>query len=168
MIEVVVDDLAFAEVDAIVRPADAALEPVTTAAARVDRQAGERFAAQRRIQTPLAPGAAVVTGAGELPAKFVVHAVIQSADHPVSADAVRRALVSAWQRMAQWQLATVAMPVIGAGAGQLPLEEAARLLRETLDDPMRTAEFPRSVKVVVERESDREQVAAVLGRRGVA
>jgi O-acetyl-ADP-ribose deacetylase (regulator of RNase III) len=165
MIRVVVDDLAFCEVDAIVRPADAALDPVTTAAARVDRQAGERFTAQRRIQTPLAPGAAVVTGAGELPAKFVVHAVIQSADHPVSADAVRRALVSAWQRVAQWQLATVAMPLVGAGAGQLPLEDAARLLRETLADPSRGEEFPRSVTVVVERESDREQVAAVLGVR---
>ncbi|HEU4763501.1 MAG TPA: macro domain-containing protein [Gemmatimonadales bacterium] len=162
MIQVAVDDLAFAEVDAVVRPADTALDPVTTGAARLDRQAGERFTAQRRIQTPLAPGAAVVTGGGDLPAKLVVHAVIQSRDQPVSADSVRRALVSVWQRMAQWQIRTVAMPVVGAGAGQLPIEEAARLLRETLADPARDPAFPASVTVMVDRESERELVAAAV------
>ncbi|MFI5235349.1 MAG: macro domain-containing protein [Gemmatimonadales bacterium] len=166
MIRIVVEDLAFAEVDAIVRPADAALEPVTTAAARVDRQAGAGFAAQRRIQTLLAPGAAVVTGAGELPAKFVVHAVIQSADQPVTADAVRRALTSAWQRIAQWQFANVAMPLIGAGAGQLPIDEAARLLRETFNDPARDPGFPTALTIVVDQERDRAEVDAVFAPRG--
>lgn len=166
MIEVRLDDLAFAAVDAIVRPADATLDPVTTAAARLDRQAGERFAEQRRVQHALVPGAATVTGAGELAAKFVVHAVIQSRDQPASADTVRRALVSAWQRVAQWQLVTIAMPLIGAGAGQLSIDEAARLLRETLDHPLRPPEFPASVVVMVEREADRIEIDAALGRRG--
>lgn len=165
MITVRVDDLAFAEVDAIVRPADAALDPVTTAAAQLDRRAGEKFQQQRRVQTVLVPGAAVVTGAGELAAKFVVHAVISSREEPVTADTVRRALTSAWQRMAQWQLLSAAMPLIGAGAGQLPIDEAARLLRETLDDPARPPEFPAAVVVMVERENDRIEIESALGMR---
>ncbi|HEU5358473.1 MAG TPA: macro domain-containing protein [Gemmatimonadales bacterium] len=165
MIEVRVDDLAFAEVDAVIRPADAALDPVTTAAARLDRQAGPRFSEQRRTQQALVPGAAVVTGAGDLPAKFVVHAVIQSAEQPATADTVRRALVSAWQRVAQWQLVSIAMPLVGAGAGQLSIDEAARLLRDTLDDPLRPAEYPASVVVMVEREGDRAEIEAALGGR---
>lgn len=162
MITVRVDDLAFAEVDAVVRPADATLDPVTPAAAQLDRRAGARFQAQCRVVTALVPGAAVVTGAGELAAKFVVHTVIRSREEPVSADTVRRALTSAWQRMAQWQLASVAMPLVGAGAGQLPLDEAVRLLRATLDDPMRPPEFPAAVVVMVEREGDRVEVEAAL------
>jgi O-acetyl-ADP-ribose deacetylase (regulator of RNase III) len=166
MIEVRLDDLAFAAVDAVVRPADATLDPVTTAAARLDRQAGARFAEQRRVLHALVPGAAVVTGAGELAAKFVVHAVIQSVDQPATSDTVRRALISAWQRVAQWQLVTIAMPLVGAGAGQLSIDEAARLLRDTLDDPLRPPEFPASVVVMVDREADRVEIDAVLTRRG--
>ncbi|MGH7531807.1 MAG: macro domain-containing protein [Gemmatimonadales bacterium] len=164
MIAVRVDDLAFAEVDAIIRPADATLDPVTTAAARLDRQAGARFTEQRQIQHALVPGAAVVTGAGDLPAKFVVHAIIQSAEQSATPDTVRRALTSAWQRVAQWQLGTIAMPLIGAGAGQLSIEEAARLLRDTFHDSRRTSEFPASVVVMVEREADRTEIDAILGR----
>ena len=44
MIEVVVDDLAFLEADAILRPADDALAPITPAAARLDQQAGPHSA----------------------------------------------------------------------------------------------------------------------------
>ncbi|HET7024807.1 MAG TPA: macro domain-containing protein [Gemmatimonadales bacterium] len=168
MILVRVDDLAFAEVDAIIRPADATLDPVTTTAARLDRQAGARFAEQRKIQQALVPGAAVVTGAGELPAKFMVHAVIQSAEQSATSDTVRRALVSAWQRAAQWQLATIAMPLIGAGAGQLPVEEAARLLRDTLDESRRASGFPASVVVMVERDTDRAEIELIVGRPGPA
>ena len=60
MIRVVVDDLAFIEADAVLRPADAILAPVTPAVSRLDRLAGERFAEQRRVSTGLETGAAVV------------------------------------------------------------------------------------------------------------
>ena len=60
MIEVVVDDLAFVRADAVLRPADDRLEPAQGAAARLDTQAGPRFADLRRVQNPLVVGAAVV------------------------------------------------------------------------------------------------------------
>src|SRR5690606_33264355 len=52
VIHAVVDDLAFFEAQAVLRPADASLEPVTAAAVRLDRLAGPKFAGQRRISTP--------------------------------------------------------------------------------------------------------------------
>lgn len=158
MIEVIVDDLAFVRADAVIRPADERLEPVQRASARLDEQAGPRFATLRKIQNPLVVGAAVVTGGGDLTAQLVVHAVIQSRDENVSTDSVRRALVSAWQRAAQWQLMSIATPLVGAGAGQLAIEEAARLIRETWNDPARPAEFPAALTIVVERERDRDEI----------
>ena len=47
VITVIVDDLAFLAVDAVVRPADESLAPLTSEGSRLDRLAGERFAAQR-------------------------------------------------------------------------------------------------------------------------
>ena len=77
MIDVVVDDLAFVEADAILRPADERLGPLTPAMTRLDQQGGERFARLRTVQTPLQAGAAVVTGGGDLTTPFVVHLVLQ-------------------------------------------------------------------------------------------
>lgn len=161
MIQVVVDDLAFLEVDAVLRPASDRLDPVTPSISRLDQLAGEQFAAQRRIQQPLVVGAAVVTGAGALTAKFVVHAVIQSTQIPADADTVRRALVSAWQRAADWELESVATPLVGTGAGQLSIEEAALLLEQT----SRLSRFPSLLLIVVRDETERTTVQAIVTRQ---
>lgn len=163
MIRVVVDDLAFLAVDAVLRPANELLDPVTPAGSRLDHHAGAEFAGQHRVQSPLAPGAAVVTAGGALPARFVVHAVIQSATTSPGRDVIRRALVSAWQRASDWELRQVATPLVGQGAGQLSLEEAATLLSETFRLHRTRAEFPAELQIVLEREDDRAAVEAVVG-----
>ena len=167
MIRVVVDDLAFLQVDAVLRPANATLDPVTAATSRLDEQAGQGFTRDRQVQLPLDVGAAVVTGAGELAAQFVVHVVIQSAERNVARDTVRKALVSAWQRASDWRLASIATPLVGAGVGALSLEDAASLLAETFHARGGTAEFPAQLSIVVDREEDRALVEAILNRGAV-
>jgi O-acetyl-ADP-ribose deacetylase (regulator of RNase III) len=165
VIEVVVDDLAFLAVDAVIRPANEHLDPVTPAMSRLDAQAGEHFTTQRRVQIPLDVGAAVVTGAGDLAAKFVVHAVIQSALMSTNRESIRRALLSAWQRASDWELSAIAMPLVGTGAGQLSLEEAAALLTDTLREHRAHAQYPAQVQIVLEHEAERSAVEAVVARR---
>lgn len=164
MILVVVDDLAFVTADAVVRAADEVLDPVSPEMSRLDRQAGERFASLRRVSTPLDAGAAVVTGAGDLTAPFVLHVVIRDRTRETSRDVVRRALVSAWQRAGDWGLGRIASPLIGVGAGQLSVEEAAELLAETF--PEATAGgSPSELRIVVDRDEDRALVEAIVHRR---
>jgi len=161
MIHVIVDDLAMTKADAILRPADESLGPVTPAIFRLDERAGPRFAEQRRLTTPLKAGAAVVTGSGNLTAPFVLHVVIQDPDSVVGREVVRRALISAWQRATDWDLGTIAAPLVGAGAGQLSMEEAATLLAETF--PAESA-CPSELRIVVERDADRQLVEAIVRR----
>ncbi|HET8648578.1 MAG TPA: macro domain-containing protein, partial [Gemmatimonadales bacterium] len=164
VIDVVVDDLAFLAVDAVIRPADEWLAPVTTASSRLDQQAGPRFADQRRVASPLDLGAAVVTGGGDLTAQFVLHVVIQSAEQSTDLATIRRALASAWHRAMEWRLTRVASPLIGAGPGRLGPEEAAELLAGSVPEPDESG-FQPQLTIVLEREEDREMVeAAVRGR----
>jgi O-acetyl-ADP-ribose deacetylase (regulator of RNase III) len=163
VIQAVVDDLAFLEAEAVLRPADASLEPVTASAVRLDRQAGPAFAAQRRVSTPLEAGAAVITGAGDLAADYVLHVIIQDSETLTTRETVRRALVSAWERCAEWGIHTVASTPVGAGAGLLDIEEAAELMAATFPP---AADCPASLTIVLEREEDRAMVEAVLRRRG--
>jgi O-acetyl-ADP-ribose deacetylase (regulator of RNase III) len=162
LIAVVVDDLALVQADAVLRPADELLQPASPAIAALDRQGGERFAALRRVSSPLAAGAAVVTGGGDLAAPLVLHVVIRDPSAPTGRDVVRRALVSAWQRAADWGLTSLATPLVGAGAGQLGTEEAAELLVETFPPG---AAVPGLLSIVVDREDERALVAAVVERK---
>ncbi|MGH7579820.1 MAG: macro domain-containing protein [Gemmatimonadales bacterium] len=158
----VVDDLATLPVDAVLRPAGESLEPLAEAAARLDRIAGQRFADQHRVSSPLEAGAAVVTGGGDLPAPFVIHVVIRDSDRPVARTTVRRALVSAWQQAGEWGLGRIAAPLVGVDGG-LSLEESANLLVETFPRPG-AADHPAELCIVVERQADRDAVEAIVRR----
>ncbi len=162
MIQVVVDDLALIQADALLRPTDETLNPLTETISRLDQRAGPRFAEQRRLSSPLKAGAAVVTGSGDLPAPFVLHAVIQDPDAGVGREVVRRALLSAWERAADWELGIIAAPLVGAGAGQLSPEEAASLLAETF--PTRRSGCPFELHIVVEGDAERELVESIVRR----
>jgi O-acetyl-ADP-ribose deacetylase (regulator of RNase III) len=100
----------------------------------------------------------VVTAAGALPVGLLVHAIVSSATEPVTRDGVRRAFRSALERASAWQLARVAIPPMGLGAGNLDLESSAELMADELSRHVRAASFPSRVTIVAET----EQEAAVL------
>jgi len=165
VIRVVVDDLAFVEADALVRPATATLAPVSPALRRLEQLGGPGFLAQLRAPMPLAVGAAVVTTAGDLAPEFIIHAVIMSDEQPVTPSGVRRTITSIVQRAVDWELARIATPLLGAGPGSLTPEDAARILNDTLASDMRHTTYPREVCIVVESEEDRDMVEAFIRGR---
>jgi O-acetyl-ADP-ribose deacetylase (regulator of RNase III) len=158
-----VDELASLRVDAVLRPAGETLEPLAASASRLDEVAGQRFADQHRVSSPLEAGAAVVTGGGDLVAPFVIHVVIRDAVSPVAQKTVRRALVSAWQRASEWGLGRIGTPLVGADGGELSLAESASLLVETFPGAG-AADTPAELCIVVERQEDRDAVEAIVRR----
>jgi len=94
----------------------------------------------------------------------VLHVVIRDRSVEPGRDVIRRALTSAWQRAADWGLGRLAAPLIGAGAGQLSLEESAELLAETFPD-LGEGACPSELRIVVDREEDRALVEAIVRRR---
>ena len=165
MIRVVVDDLGFLPSDAIVRPATAQLEPTTPALRRLEQLGGPEFQRQLQLQNELVVGAAVVTGAGgDLPAEFVIHAVIQSRDEPISRRGVARAWRSVLERAREWGFARLTVPPLGLGAGNLTLEEAAEILISVLQEQPAGVEIPADVAIVVETEDQRDVFEGVLRR----
>ncbi len=150
-----VDDLAFVDTDAVLRPTTAALEPTTKSLRKLETNAGASFKKQISTQMELAVGSAVVTDAGDLAADMVIHAVVSSVDEPVTEGRVRQALKSALQRAGDWQIARIATPPIGTGAGNLLIEDAARIMIDVLNQAMPTSVYPGEVCIVVENEEDK-------------
>ena len=78
MIRVCIDDLAFFDGEAIVRPVNEDLGATTPLLRRLELAAGTELHNQIRLQEPLPVGAAIVTSAGELSVELLVHAVVMS------------------------------------------------------------------------------------------
>lgn len=164
MIDVRVEDLAFYEGNAIIRPSTATLGATTPLLRRLELAAGTGLQEQLRIIDSLPVGSAVVTGAGELPVELLVHAIVSSATERVTEEGVRRAFRSALQRTREWQLAEVAIPPLGLGAGNLDIDTSAELMADELTKHRRTTEFPKRVTFVAENGDEAIALDAALAR----
>lgn len=80
-----------------------------------------------RVHGPLRVGEAAVTGAGDLPARWVIHAAAMG-DLPPSASTIRSSTRHALRLATEENMKSVAFPVLGSGIGGFPFEEAARLM----------------------------------------
>lgn len=167
MIEVRVDDLAFYEGDAIVRPVNADLGATTPLMRRLEQAAGPTLLEKIRLHEPLPVGAAVVTAAGALGAGLLVNAVVSSDTEPATRATVRQALTSALHRVEGWRMESVAIAPFGLGAGNLAIEESADVMCDVLATHLRRARFPRQVAIFAETPDEETALVAAARRSGL-
>lgn len=160
MISVRAGDLSALEADAVVRTVRSDGEAITAVGRRLEVGAGPAVATRLQEMGDLPVGGAVIMPAGDLPADFLIHAVLQSPDEPVTAAGVRRALVNVLRRATGFGIRSLALPPMGVGPGNLDAQEAARIMGEVLASHLQGGEEPRDLLIVVE--SDYEQ--QVFGR----
>jgi O-acetyl-ADP-ribose deacetylase (regulator of RNase III) len=120
-------DICELEVDAIVNPASTTLWMSTGVGGALKRRGGDSIEYAAVHQGPLPLGGAIVTLAGELAAKFVIHAVSIDVDRRTSAAAIAAAVRNAMARAREVGATSIAFPALGTGVGGFPLDEAARI-----------------------------------------
>ena len=127
-------DICDLEVDAIVNAANVSLWMSTGVGGAIKRAGGDaiEFAAIR--QGPVELGDAIVTPAGTLAARYVIHAVSLDRDRRTSGEVIERAVRSAFGRARELGIASLAFPALGTGVGGFPLDEAARITVATVHD----------------------------------
>ncbi|MFP4206996.1 MAG: macro domain-containing protein [Spirochaetaceae bacterium] len=121
------------DVDAVVNAANAQLQIGGGVAGAVHRAAGPELAAECRPYAPIRPGEAVITGAGRLPNRHVIHVLgpVYGMDKPedkLLADCYRNAL----RRAEENRLSSVAFPAISTGAFGYPMNDAATVAMQTV------------------------------------
>lgn len=129
-------DICELEVDAIVNPANLSLWMATGVGGAIKRAGGDEieFAAVR--QAPVSLGESIVTTAGRLAARAVIHAVSLDRVRRTSGSTIEAAVRSAMARAREIGATSVAFPALGTGVGGFPLEEAARITVETVRDEL--------------------------------
>jgi O-acetyl-ADP-ribose deacetylase len=129
-------DICDLEVDAIVNAANLSLWMSTGVGGAIKRAGGDaiEFAAVR--QAPVSLGESIVTPAGKLAARAVIHAVSLDRDRRTSTTVIDAAVRSAFARAREIGAASMAFPAMGTGVGGLPLEEAALVTVKAVRDEL--------------------------------
>src|SRR3989442_9146009 len=127
-IEVRQADVTALEVDAVANAANTELRHGGGVAAAIARAAGPELERESRERAPIGLGDAVETTAGDMPARWVIHAATMELGGPPSAEIIERATLSTLARAEELGCRSLALVAFGTGVGGFALEEAARIM----------------------------------------
>jgi O-acetyl-ADP-ribose deacetylase (regulator of RNase III) len=117
VIEVLDGDVTALEVDAIANAANTRLLHGGGVAGAIARAGGPAVQRESEERSPIGLGEAVETSAGEMPARWVIHAATMELGGPTSAEVIRRATASTLRRADELGARSLALVAFGTGVG---------------------------------------------------
>ncbi len=126
-IEVQQADITKLEVDAIANAANTELRHGGGVAGAISRAGGPAVQAESDERAPIGLGEAVETTAGEMPARWVIHAATMELGGPTSPEIIRSATASTLAKADELGAKSLALVAFGTGVGGFPVDEAARI-----------------------------------------
>jgi O-acetyl-ADP-ribose deacetylase (regulator of RNase III) len=127
-LEVIAADVTKLEVDAIANAANTDLKHGGGVAGAISRAGGPGVQRESDERAPIGLGEAVETTAGEMPARWVIHAATMELGGPTSAEIIEQATRSTLAKAEELGCRSLALVAFGTGVGGFPLGEAARLM----------------------------------------
>ena len=163
-----VGDITRQAVDAIVNAANASLLGGGGVDGAIHRAGGTRILdACRELRAARYPdglptGEAVLTTAGELPARHVIHTVgpVYRSAGAAAASQLANCYRNALRIAAENELATVAFPAISTGVYGYPPDEAAAVASATIEDALRRHPSIKEVRLVFFQQGDADTFLA--------
>ena len=123
-------DITKLKLDAITNAANTDLRHGGGVAGAISRAGGPSIQAESDGLAPIDLGAAVATGGGDLPARWVIHAATMHLGGPTSAEAIRAATASALRVADELGARSLALVAFGTGVEREPADDAARIEAE--------------------------------------
>ncbi len=135
-LEVVQGDITQQETEAIGNAANSALAGGGGVDGAIHRAGGPTIMSELRAKYKGCPtGSAVITGGGNLKAKYVIHAVgPRYSGSPRDAELLSSAYRKSLELCTQNKISSIAFPSISTGVYGYPVEEASRIALKTVMD----------------------------------
>jgi O-acetyl-ADP-ribose deacetylase (regulator of RNase III) len=127
-IEIVHGDITDMDVDAIVNAANTDLRLGSGVAGAIKKRGGPSIQFECDEHGPILIGEAAITGAGDLRAKYVIHAAAMRLGGAVNRESLIASTESSLIKASENKVQTLAFPAIGTGVGGFPLEECANIM----------------------------------------
>jgi O-acetyl-ADP-ribose deacetylase len=155
-IEVTLGDIANQpDITAIVNAANAQLRTGGGVAGAIHRAAGPALEEECRPYAPVNPGEAVITGAHQLPNKYVIHCLgpVYGSDHPEST-LLANCYRTAFKLTEEYKIASVAFPAISTGAFGYPIEQATDVVVSVINEVCADLAYLKILRFVLYSQTD--------------
>ena len=137
-------DITQLEVEAIANAANNELWMGAGVAGAIRRAGGDEIEDEAVAKGPISVGDAIATGAGRLPARYVIHGAVMGQDLQTNGKLIGRTTQRCLEVADELALESIALPAFGTGVGGFPLDDCARIMV----DAVRCHE-PRTLRRVV-------------------
>jgi O-acetyl-ADP-ribose deacetylase len=162
-IEVLDTDITALDVNVIANAANTRLLHGGGVAGAISRAGGPAVQEESHQKAPIGLGEAVETTAGDMPARWVIHAATMELGGPTDAGIIRRATAATLARADELGARSLALVAFGTGVGGFPLEEAARIEVEEVRRHLDEGSGLERVVFAVRGDAARRAFEAVLG-----
>ena len=133
-LEVLHRDITGVSVDAVVNPANNMLWMGGGVPGAARQSGGQSIEQEALSKAPVEPGDAVITGTGNLSAKWIIHAVVSGQDLVMTESILRKAIRSVLDKTDELKCRSLAFPMLTSEHSQVEIHIAARILvEETVD-----------------------------------
>lgn len=151
------------EIEAVVNAANAELTTGGGVAGAIHRAAGPGLYEESKPLAPIAPGEAVITGAYNLPNKYVIHCLgpVYGRDKPED-KLLENCYKNALKCSEEKQVKSLAFPAISTGAFGYPIKEATKISFNTILAEIPKLKHLQKLKFVLFSEADLEIYEAML------
>ena len=129
-LEVLEGDIAAVEADAVANSANDHLWMGAGVAGALKRAGGVEIEQEAMVLGPIPLGSAVATGAGRLPAQWVIHGAVMGQDLRTNEELVRATTRACLVVADELSCRSLALPAFGTGVGGFSLAGCARLMVE--------------------------------------
>jgi len=160
-------DITEMDVDAIVNAANNDLLLGAGVAGAIARKGGESIQKECHEIGSIPVGFAAITGAGNLKARYVIHAASMGLGGVrTTAKTLQTSTAHSLRLAAERELKTIAFPAVGTGVSGFPIEECAQIMLNEAAEHLGKETSLETIYFVLFDEPSREVFAAAWNRLG--
>ena len=148
-VRVELGDITEQDVDAIVNAANNDLILGAGVAGAIARRGGPAIQAECDQIGGIGVGDAAITGAGNLKARYVLHAASMHLGGRTTPEALRSAMTRCFELAAEHQCRSIAIPAVGTGIARLSLHECAAVMVDCVRESLHMHGHPNDVRFVL-------------------
>lgn len=145
LVRTYIGDITELSVDAVANAANSDLWMGSGVAGAIKSKGGQEIEDEAISKGPIRPGEAIMTTAGALPSRYVIHCAGMAPGRKATYWNVQSSVQEALNIASNHNLSSIAFPAIGAGVGGLSEEQSTKAIVEGISHYART---PSSIKEV--------------------
>ena len=152
---IVKGDITESSTEAIVNAANNEFRMGGGVAGAIKRAGGKIIEEEAMSKGPVKVGEAIITSAGSLKAKYIVHAATMKMDFETNEEIIRKATCSSLICAQENKVSSIAFCALGCGVGRLSLQAASKIMAQEVFSYLWQIKEPTLEKIIFVLNSDK-------------